>query len=566
MDGESVLIASGTTILYDLNDMTMNDLRRYASLQVNGRLTFLSSQSSGITVGYGNITVTDNGVMEIGTKDSPIKPGVMVTIRLLAGPGDDQRPFIAVGGRLEIHGAPVRYVFTHLSQSTAEGSQTIVVDDNVDWKVGDHIVIASTATDPSESEDAFVSSVDGKKIGLASPLKYAHSGADPTKAEVGLLSRNVVITTHEQSPSDSHGVGVMYMPGASGSISYAEFSNLGVKGVLGDYPLHFHHVKDGMRGTIIEGLSIWGSQNRFLTIHDTNGITVRNCIGFDAIGHGFFLEGGDETENVFAHNLGILVRAGTVRASDRTPAVFWTPNPYNTWVDNVAVSSEGDGFGFLIAQDERMPMTDPDPLTLPILKFERNVAHSNLDAGIMTYPLNENYGTQASELNQVVSWANGYYGLSLTANFLRVAKAQVFANGYADMLVTGDNVTVEDTTLLGSTVGPTAQTTFGIILDGSNFTLQRSTLAGHTSSGSLTGADFIVQSSTRTLITAKIDDTTMRSLRTIIFAYPPDEQSVIRVSNYNLKGVSFELKRIDLNLGSDWTVDQFFIALKRKIP
>jgi hypothetical protein len=300
-----------------------------------------------------------------------------------------------------------------------------------------------------------------------------------------------------------------------------------------------------------------------MAVHDTDGLIIKDCIGYNGVGHGFFLEDGDETGNVFAHNLGVLVKVGTLRSSDQSPAVFWTSNPYNRWIQNYAVASEGDGFGFLIGQDERMPSMNqnPNPLTLPILEFRANVAHSNYGSGISTYPLNEGRGNQATELTNLVLWGNGYYGLSLTANLVQVTSAQIFANAYGDILATGDNITVRDSKILGSTIGPSIQTTYGIVLDGTNFTLERNTLAGHLTNGNVTGADFIVQSSTRTLITAVISDTVMQSQRTIIFGYPPDANSVIHVRNYNLTGQSFDLRRIDLDLGPGWTANQFFEAL-----
>ena len=41
----------------------------------------------------------------------------------------------------------------------------------------------------------------------------------------------------------------MYHRHSTGSISYAEFRHLGKQGVLGNYPIHFHLVRDGMRGS-----------------------------------------------------------------------------------------------------------------------------------------------------------------------------------------------------------------------------------------------------------------------------------------------------------------------------
>src|SRR5262249_62143463 len=76
---------------------------------------------------------------------------------------------------------------------------------------------------------------------------------------------------------------------SAGAISYAEFRHLGKEGVLGRYPLHYHLVGDTMRGSSVIGASIWDSGNRWLTIHGTNYLVVRDCVGYQSIGHGFFL-------------------------------------------------------------------------------------------------------------------------------------------------------------------------------------------------------------------------------------------------------------------------------------
>lgn len=44
---------------------------------------------------------------------------------------------------------------------------------------------------------------------------------------------------------------------------------------------------------------------------------VKNTVGYDTLGHCFFLEDGIEQRNVFYHNLGLLTRPGTLLPTDR---------------------------------------------------------------------------------------------------------------------------------------------------------------------------------------------------------------------------------------------------------
>ncbi len=112
----------------------------------------------------------------------------------------------------------------------------------------------------------------------------------------------------------------MYHRFSSGSISYAEFRHLGKENVLGRYALHFHLVGDTMRGSSVVGASIWDSANRWLTIHGTNYLVVRDCVGYESVGHGFFLEDGTEAYNVLDHNLAVQAYDGQA-AAETGPAV-----------------------------------------------------------------------------------------------------------------------------------------------------------------------------------------------------------------------------------------------------
>ena len=115
----------------------------------------------------------------------------------------------------------------------------------------------------------------------------------------------------------------MYHRDSTGSISYAEFRHLGKQGKLGKYSLHFHRVGDTMRGTSVIGASIWDSDNRWITIHGTNTLVVRDCVGYRSKGHGFFIEDGTEVENILDRNLAVQAFAakplpGQVFRIDRT--------------------------------------------------------------------------------------------------------------------------------------------------------------------------------------------------------------------------------------------------------
>ena len=64
-----------------------------------------------------------------------------------------------------------------------------------------------------------------------------------------------------------------------------------------------------MRGSSVVGCSIHDSDNRFLTVHGTDYLVVRDNVGYRCAGHGFFLEDGTEVYNVLDRNLAVLATA-----------------------------------------------------------------------------------------------------------------------------------------------------------------------------------------------------------------------------------------------------------------
>ncbi len=104
--------------------------------------------------------------------------------------------------------------------------------------------------------------------------------------------------------------------------------------MLGKYSLHFHLVGASMRGSSVIGASIWDSGNRWITIHGTDYLVVRDCVGYRSVGHGFYLEDGSEAYNVLDRNLAVQAFAGKPLPAQFLPfdhndgAGFWWANSH----------------------------------------------------------------------------------------------------------------------------------------------------------------------------------------------------------------------------------------------
>lgn len=344
--------------------------------------------------------------LEIGTPQRPIDRNHTAVIALAPVPGLDPEECPAIvccGGRWDVHGSPMDRTWVKLGPPPM-GTRTITLAEPVTgWRVGDRVIVTAihrqiarnntlppSVRDQSETEERAIRAIDGTSVTLDAPLVFAHSRPDGRCAEVANLSRNVVIESADPDRARGH---TMYHRDSAGSISYAEFRHLGKAGKLGKYSLHFHRAGDTMRGASVIGASIWDSANRWITIHGTNTLVVRDCVGYRSLGHGFFLEDGTEVENILDRNLAVQALAakplsGQVFPLDRNEgAGFWWANSHNAFTRNVATECDEYGFRYDAPEapnfDLVMPVRGPDGQrrkldirTLPFLRFDDNEAHT----------------------------------------------------------------------------------------------------------------------------------------------------------------------------------------------
>lgn len=312
-----------------------------------------------------------------------------------------------------------------LGETAKAGDITVTLAEPVTgWRVGDRVILTATQLSHDNgqgdfaTEERIIRALDGARLTLDRPLEVEHRGTGEYRGEVANLSRNVIVESAPPSPPTplsprgergassfplspsegerGRGEGVrghtMYHRHSAGAISYAEFRHLGKEGVLGRYSLHYHLVGDTMRGSYVIGASIWDSGNRWLTIHGTNYLVVRDCVGYRSIGHGFFLEDGTEVYNVLDRNLAVQALPGKPLPKQVLPfdhnegAGFWWANSQNTFTRNVTCENGRYGYRLEATPTSRFSLTLPvlqpdgsrkpvDIRTLPFIRFEDNEAH-----------------------------------------------------------------------------------------------------------------------------------------------------------------------------------------------
>ena len=415
--GARVHVREGHAVVYDVKSEAA-----IRAVCVAGTLSFATDKDTQLNVGVLKVEAGDSPTeegfdcdahlseaeegkprpaLEVGTPDKPIAANRTALIRLIAVEGQDKQSCPAIvccGGRMDFHGAPLSRTWLKLGATARKGEASVTLDEPVTgWRVGDRLIITAThlgrdiggGTDLLQTEERVVTAIDGARVTLNQPLVNEHLGEGDFRGEVANLSRNVTV---ESAAPDGQRGHTMYHRGSAGSISYAEFRHLGKKDVLGRYSLHFHLIGNTMRGSSVIGASIWDSHNRWLTIHGTNYLVVRDCIGYQSVGHGFFLEDGTEIYNVLDRNLAVQSMQGKKLPKQVLPfdqnegSGFWWANSFNTFTRNVACENNQYGYRFEATQTSAMHMTLPvmqpdgtkketDIRTLPFVRFEDNEAH-----------------------------------------------------------------------------------------------------------------------------------------------------------------------------------------------
>ncbi|XP_078678580.1 cell surface hyaluronidase CEMIP2-like [Branchiostoma floridae x Branchiostoma belcheri] len=309
-------------------------------------------------------------------------------------------------------------------------------DDVTSWQPGDHIVLASTDYDMEQAEEFQLlpcPECSAHQVKINGKAKYTHFGevSDEVdmRGEVGLLTRNVRFQGEVEDSCygenfcqffhyDTYGGHLKILRGFKNvHLSGAEFTRMGQQ-VVGSYPVHFHMAGDVdelggyTNPTYVRELSIHHCFSRCVTIHGTHGLLVQDTVGYDTLGHCFFLEDGVEQRNVLDRNLGLVTRAGTLLPTDRDDSMcrgmrdavygdyvplpyrdcqavstFWIAHPNNVLTNNAAAGSLHGGIWYIFHRkptglsDGSAPMYESE--RTPLGRFYNNRVHSNGMHGLM---------------------------------------------------------------------------------------------------------------------------------------------------------------------------------------
>lgn len=227
----------------------------------------------------------------------------------------------------------------------------------VNWAVGDEIVVASTGFEMSQAEQFIIKDISSNKktLVLHKAANFLHYGKVQTYsndrkiwdldelAEVGLLTRNIVIQGGSKASQQRYGGHIMIQKGGFAQIQGVEIRKMGQYGIIGRYPFHWHMLGETKNQYVMD-CSIHQTYNRALTIHGTSFTDVKDNVAYDHISHGYFRENGSEYGNRLIGNLGLTTRKmskedATIPTDFTHVSTFWITNPDNTFRKNSAGGS-----------------------------------------------------------------------------------------------------------------------------------------------------------------------------------------------------------------------------------
>ncbi|QFT92010.1 Bifunctional hemolysin/adenylate cyclase precursor [Roseovarius sp. THAF9] len=353
--GAQVLIPHGIHVNYDgESDASLFTVR------VDGQLAFATDADTRMEVD--TFVVAPSGRLEIGTADTPVQANVNTEI-IIANNGDIDvnwdptllsRGLIS-HGEVEIHGAE-KTTFLKVDDAPMAGDTQITLEEVPEgWQVGDTIVITGTHKQgwtwdndvrrvvhrESEDEEVTITAINGTQITIDRPLEHDHdTPREDLAAYVSNMSRNITVRSEDGEGTEVHHRGhVMFMHSDDVDVRYAAFDDLGRtdksfaaadvgtfstieadSNVKGRYAVHLHRTgtEDQESPSFLVGNAVSGSPGWGIAHHSSHSVIVDNAV-FDAFGAAFAAEDGDET---------------------------------GVWGGNIAIRSEGIGYGDWTAKDQ----------------------------------------------------------------------------------------------------------------------------------------------------------------------------------------------------------------------
>ena len=206
-EGEEIEIPSGWRMILDVATPLLKKLKISGLLRADTAVETLSINAY-------NVYISKNGRLEVGDETTPFPHDFSINIYgqfdsehvILDSLIEPPNKALIVAGKLGMFGLKKTPVWTRLAKMGLKGDTTLSFTQDVNWKVNDELVIASTSMDSYEVEYVKITAINAdnlKEVTIDPPLKHNHFGNNiphissvgtlDMRAEVGVLTRNLKI-------------------------------------------------------------------------------------------------------------------------------------------------------------------------------------------------------------------------------------------------------------------------------------------------------------------------------------------------------------------------------------
>ena len=442
-DGDSVIVAAGTEVIYDVPARRMAGMtvQETAALVFDPNASAALSSSANVVI-EGRLTMRPSSAAVeqllrfVSVNEAAFVGGGMVPL------ATDTGLWVMHAGRLDVSGTP-RSGWLRLLGGTAAGATTATLEAApTGWQAGDEIAIAPTES-PTVGEPAYSGFDEATLTGVnAATITWNHAAArahprveDRWSAEVMNLTRNVRIEgtptgrahvfIHSQQPQTVNYAQIRYMGPRKATDDATE-------AVLGRYGLHFHHGYDGSRGSQVIGTVVRDTGAHAFVPHFSHGITFRDTVSYDTVDEAYWWDLaadpaslGDEThDTLYDHAMAAKVLYDPPFRGYRLGGFSLGQGLRNVVRDSVGVGVRGNGesSGF------NWPESNGPSSEHGVWDFSRgNVAHNNAVNGIFIWQND----TERHLLANFDAYHNGSYGLRHGAygNIYHYINGNLYGNG-----------------------------------------------------------------------------------------------------------------------------------------
>ena len=287
-----------------------------------------------------------------------------------------------------------------------------------DWSSADDIVAAPNTPGQYSNFTQVNSAAD---VPSANSLGY--------KAELLNLTRNVRI---EGTPGGRTHI-LINAPDATTpqTIKYAAIRHVAPwfngEHITGRYGLHFHHSKDGSRGSVVEGVVIRDTGNHAFVPHASHGVTLTNTIAYDVTSEAYWWD--ESTAELCGTNEGCNETFDLVY--DSIVAAKVAPNPARQ--HEAAAIQLGAGENMTITGSVVVGMLDSGQNVSAyhwpskdrgIWVFVDNIAHNNESHGIFVW---QNTTGEPDE-NHLIDGYTAYYNAGTAIDHGAYGNSYVYRN------------------------------------------------------------------------------------------------------------------------------------------